>query len=118
MLLTQLREVCERGILLVEFAMPAADFHGPQLRMLKRLPVNEGRSVHDLIVPAHELEVVLFRMPARPGNKIARTNPGRGRPIPQFGRKAEPAKMIVDIIVHGAVGDLVWPIAEAMIGGD
>src|SRR5215813_11134262 len=118
MLLTQLRQIFERSILLVEFAMPAADFHRAQLRVLKRLPGHEGCPVHDLIIPAHEFEIVLFGMPAQPGNKIPWTNSSGGRQIPQLSRKAKPAKVIIDIIVHGTVRDLAWPIAKAMIGGD
>src|SRR5437660_8684037 len=115
MLLTQLREVCERCILLIEFDLPATDFHGTQLRMLKWLPVYEGRPVHNLIIPAHECEIILFGMPAQPGDKIAWANPGRGRQIPQFGGKAKPAKMIIDVIIHSALYDLVCPIAKANI---
>src|SRR5262245_3600183 len=82
MLLTQLREVFERRILLREFDMPATNFYGAQLRVLEWLPVHEGRPIHDRIVPAHEFEIILFGMPAQPGDKISRANPGRGRQIP------------------------------------
>ena len=63
-LLTQLREVFERRILLKEFGMPTANVHGTQLRVLKRLPIHEGSPLHDRIVPAHQCEIILFRMPA------------------------------------------------------
>src|SRR5262249_8544241 len=79
MLITQLWEILQRRILLIEFDMPATDFDGTQLWVLKRLPVHEGCPVHDLIIPAHEFEVVLFGMPAQPGDKIARANPGCSR---------------------------------------
>src|SRR5258708_28881058 len=86
--------------------------------MIEGPPILECFSLHNLIIPLHEFQIILFRMPTEPGNEVTRANASSSGHIPQFGGKAEPTKMVVDIIIHSAVRYFFWSITKPMIGRD
>src|SRR5581483_1363188 len=88
MLLAHLRQVFERCVILVEFILPAANLNLPQLRMFKGPPVDKCLAIHLLVIPAHDLKIVLFWMPANPLYKVARSHSCCSRQVPQFRREA------------------------------
>src|SRR5579884_905777 len=57
-------------------------------------------------------------MPANPGDKVAWRDARLARQIPQLSRETEPAMMIVAEIIHRAMHDFLWMIAEPVINGN
>ena len=111
--LQQVRRRVAEGVDLV----PAANFHRPELRVLKSVPIHKALALQRGVRPGQQLEVVRHRVLAEPVDVLVVSDAGLAHRAPDLHRPLVQPQVVINP-VKAAGCDLFGVVAELLVGAD